>query len=338
MRLMIRKHTLKIVLACICIAAFGTALFFFLSWWENRDAGNTNGGEYPDYSQEVLYYQGQAYALKEGLETVLLLGVDKYESQTDTSSYNNSQQSDFLMLLILDTQTETYTALHLNRDTMTEITKLGVRGEKAGTFTGQLALAHTYGSGGKDSCRNVVDAVSGLLYGVEIDHYISVTMDAVPVVNDLVGGVEVEILDDFSSVDASLVKGTTVTLQGTQALAYVRTRKGLDDSSNLSRMKRQRQYLNALTLKMQTCMEEDSSFSLTLATKISSYMVSDYTVNQLSKLFDQTMTYEDMGITTLEGEAEQGEEFIEYYVNDDALRDFVISAFYEPYEEASQSQ
>ena len=44
-------------------------------------------------------------------------------------------------------------------------------------MTGQLALAHTYGSGEEDSCENTVLAVENLLYGVGIDHYVSLTMD-----------------------------------------------------------------------------------------------------------------------------------------------------------------
>ena len=35
------------------------------------------------------------------------------------------------------------------------------------------------------------------LMDVKIDHYISLTMDSVAVMNDLVGGVEVTVLDDF---------------------------------------------------------------------------------------------------------------------------------------------
>ena len=71
-------------------------------------------------------------------------------------------------------------------------------------------------------------------------------MDAVPVFNDLVGGVEIEVLDDFTGIDDTLVKGKTVTLMDEHALHYVRTRKDLEDSSNSTRMKRQQQYINAL--------------------------------------------------------------------------------------------
>ena len=57
-------------------------------------------------------------------------------------------------------------------------------------------------------------AVSNLLFGIEINHYLSFTMDAVALVNDLVGGVQVEVLDDLTFLDPALRKGETVTLKG----------------------------------------------------------------------------------------------------------------------------
>lgn len=57
-----------------------------------------------------------------------------------------------------------------------------------------------------------------LLYGVEIDHYISLMMDGVAVLNDLAGGVTLKVMDDFGAFDPALVQGETVTLRGEQAL------------------------------------------------------------------------------------------------------------------------
>lgn len=338
MKLRINKRAIQIALIVIGIVILGSSLFYLLARWEASRASITgNSDQYPDYGKQVLSYKGEYYALREDLETVLLLGVDKYVTDTGAESYNNTQQADFLMLIIFDRTNKSYTALQLNRDTMTEITMLGVRGEKAGVFTGQLALAHTYGSGGKDSCRNTVDAVSNLLYGIDIDHYVALTMDAVPIINDLSGGVQIEMLEDFSSIDPAMNKGNVVTLQGNQALIYVQTRKGLDDSTNLSRMVRQQQYLNALSVKIQDCVERDEDFMFSAATQISPYMESDYTIEQLSSLFETTETYQKLGIDTIEGEAVQGEKYIEYYADENDLRSFVIDHFYEPYAETEPS-
>lgn len=271
----------------------------------------------------------QWYAQKEDVETILLLGIDKMEGQVQEQSYRNTQQADFLMLLIVDHQAQTCTGLHINRDTMTQIQQLGVGGKPVGSFTGQLALAHTYGDGAEKSCLNTVDAVSHLLYGTEIDHYISLTMDAVAAVNDAVGGVTVTVQDDFSAIDPALRQGETVTLRGEQALTYVRARGSLEDSSNLARMERQRQYFQALyeRVRAQCGADEESLSELLLA--IVPYMVSDCTVQQLSDLWEQAMQYEVTGIEDVAGEAVQGEEYMEFYVDEEALRQQLIALLYE---------
>ena len=283
--------------------------------------------------REITYFDGNAYAQKEGLETVLLMGVDKFAGETP-EGYLNNQQADFLLLLVMDEENETCTPLQLNRDTMTQIQILGVTEEPAGSFTGQLALAHTYGSGDEDSCENTVLAVSNLLYGMEIDHYVSLTMDGVALLNDLVGGVPVEVLDDFSGIDDSLVQGETVTLRGRQALTYVRSRGGLEDSTNLHRMERQRQYLASLQQQLKRAAQADSQFSLDALLQLNEYLVSDCTIDQLSGLGEDLAAYNVGDILTTPGEAKVGEEYMEFTVDEDALQQLVMDIFYEPVEES----
>lgn len=336
MKLRSNKRMLQSVLILVGIGILGTLLFSFLSRWEaNRSIVDEESDPYTDYGRPVVFYNGASYALRKNLETILLIGVDKYEADIGQESYNSTQQADSLWLVILDHTDKTYTVLQLNRDTMTNIPMLGVRGEQAGSFTGQLALAHTYGSGGRDSCRNTVEAVSGLLYGIGIDHYASFTMDAVALINDLSGGVQLTMQEDFSSFDSTMKKGAVVTLKGEQALTYVRTRKGLEDSTNLSRMERQRQYLNALQLNVLACIKRDNTFVLNLITKVSKYMVTDCTIDQMSKLFNETEAYQSSGIIAPEGKAVKGEKYMEFYVDEEALKSLVITSFYEPYSEES---
>ena len=256
------------------------------------------------------------------------MGLDKY-AETEESNYLNNEQSDFLMLLVMNKETGACTPIQLNRDTMTKIQILGVRGDVAGTFTGQLALAHTYGSGERDSCLNTAEAVSNLLYGVDIDHYISITMDGVAILNDLVGGVEVEVMDDFSSIDSTLVQGETVTLMGNHALTYVRTRGGLEDSSNLRRMERQRQYLIALQKKLTEKADSDAWFATNAILQVSDYLTSDCTAEKLSKIADLLSKSDVSEIRTIDGEAKVGQEYMEFYPDEDALQALVMNVFYE---------
>lgn len=282
----------------------------------------------PTIEREVTYYNGQAYALRDDLESYLVMGLDKFAGD-EQANYLNNQQADFLLLFVFDKTAGECTTIQLNRDTMTEIRILGVTGQEAGSFTGQLALAHTYGSGQEDSCRNEVQAVSNLLYGVPIDHYLSLTMDGVALLNDMVGGVTVTVMDDFTGIDDTLVQGQEVTLTGQHALTYVRARGGLEDSTNLHRMERQRQYLGGLFEKLSQQVKSNSGFTMDALLKVNEYMVSDCTINQLSEFADKVSDYGIGEIRTIPGESVKGEEYMEYYVDEDALQALVMDVFYE---------
>jgi len=95
---------------------------------------------------------GVWYAPKQGQETMLLIGLDKMDPLKQSEGYNNNTQADFLLLAVFDDIEEKVHVLHINRDSMAEIPVLGVDGQPAGSVTGQLALAYTYGSGLNDSC------------------------------------------------------------------------------------------------------------------------------------------------------------------------------------------
>lgn len=277
----------------------------------------------------VVEFNGNLYRRRENLQTFLIMGLDKYERSENSIGYTNKLQSDFLMLLVIDEAAGQCDVLQLNRDTMTDIRRLGIGGDGAGTFIGQLALAHTYGSGGSDSCLNAVKAVSTLLGGADIDHYLSVTMEAVGKVNDAVGGVTLTVMDDFSDVDPAMQAGRELTLKGEQALIYVRARSGLDDSSNLHRMERQQQYMDAFYTKFLEYSKRDENILAEILLEINDDLVSDCTISQLSSLGDLLESCTMNPIRTIKGEASVGEEYMEYYVDEDSLQETIFALFYE---------
>lgn len=274
-------------------------------------------------------YNGVNYRLREGLQTILVMGLDKYQRPESAMGYTNQLQADLLVLLVIDEASGTCDVLQLNRDTMTEIRRLGIGGAGAGTFTGQLALAHTYGSGGSDSSLNAVKAVSTLLGGISIDHYLTVTMDAVGKINDAVGGVTLTLMDDFSAMDPSMGKGQQVTLKGDQALMYVRSRSELEDTSNLHRMERQQQYLDALYGKFQEYSRQDPDFLTDVLLEINDAFLSDCSVSRLSALGDFLAECTISPIRTIKGQAVLGKEFLEFYVDQDSLTQTIFALFYE---------
>jgi hypothetical protein len=120
---------------------------------------------------------------------MLIMGIDETGPVKPSNSYNNKGEADMVSVVIFDEKNQRIDVIALNRDTMVTMPALGLGGKQAGTAFGQLALSHTYGTGMEDSCENTRKTVSDLLYGVSIDYYIALNMDAISILNDQVGGV-----------------------------------------------------------------------------------------------------------------------------------------------------
>lgn len=290
----------------------------------------------PEDDGELVFYDGTWYAPRRDLETVLVLGLDRSERE-GIGTTGDYAQSDLMLLLEIDRTAGVCRAVHLNRDTMAEIQDFDRYGRPSGTYRAQLTLAYAhaqaYTKNNTTSCKTAVKAVSELLYGVEIDHYVTLTMDGLIELNDLAGGVEVEIKDDFSAVDPTLVRGETVTLLGEHALNYVRARWYVGDNTNLERMERQREYLLALQEKLSGLAEEDEEFIMSSLLRVNEHMNSDCTIQQLAQLAEDVRTFPVERISTLEGEAVQGAEFMEFHADEEALQRLVIEDFYQPAED-----
>lgn len=332
----------KVILAA---AGLLTVLALFLAGalvrflWEEGSFPASGNGEPSSVSEDtgaLVLYEGTWYAPRSDVETVLVLGLDRSEREGVgmTGSY---AQSDLMLLLEIDRTSETCRVIHLNRDTMADIQDFDRYGRPNGTYTAQLTLAYAHAQAytGNDTtaCMSAVKAVSELLYGVEIDHYVTLTMDGLMELNDLAGGVEVEIRDDFSAVDPTLVQGERVTLLGEHALNYVRARWYVGESTNLERMERQREYLLALREKLSLLADQDEEFILSSLMKVNDYMDSDCTIQQLSALAEDIRAYPIERYVSPEGRAEQAGDVMEFYVEENALQKLVIEDFYAPVEE-----
>jgi len=324
------KTLIKTLALILCFIGLAALLYFAFGLIE-QTVGNTGSKihsddafSYSEYAGKQIFYEGAWYTPRESLESFLIIGIDNQE--VGTEHRRNAQQADFLALVVMDKAQEVYRILYLNRDTMADIAQTDAYGEEYGTMEAQLALAHAYGNEEKIRCRNTVNAVERLLYGINIDHYISLTMDAVPLLNDSVGGVTLQLMDDFTDLDEDFVKDAVVTLNGGQALTYVQARGALEDNSNLFRMERQRQYVAAF-LEKAGSMEAEALLEAFLDAK--RYIVSDCTADQFSRLAEKFEQYSYGGTDTPAGEAVKGTEYMEYHVDEQALQGLVVEWFYE---------
>ncbi len=283
--------------------------------------------EQPALKSQTITIDGQEYFPRQDITVLMLMGIDERGPVTKSESYTNTGESDMVALAVFDEVEETYSVLVLNRDTMMDIPVLGIGGVPAGTIYGQLALSHTYGTGLEDSCENTVEAVSNFLSGLAVDYYVSMNMDAIAILNDAVGGVTVNVQDDFSQVDASIPMGE-VTLSGEQALAYVHTRKDVGNQMNISRMDRHKEYMENFVAAFNTKLSEDSMFVVDVYDEVAQYIVSDCSVSTLSSMLTKYADYKLEDIVSPQGENILTEQYMEFHVDEDSLQKLLIDMFY----------
>lgn len=280
-------------------------------------------------ASKTITRDGIDYFPRQDIDILLVMGIDKTGPVEDSGSYNNDGEADTVMLLVFDKVDETVSILSLNRDTMLNMPVLGVGGKKAGTIYGQLALSHTYGSGLADSCINTRETISDLLYGIDIDHYVSMNMDAIAIINDAVGGVTVNVKDDFSKVDTSIQKGE-MTLFGQQAVTFVRARYEVGGSLNTSRMERQKEYMENFLDALKQKAGTDTTFFLEAYEEASEYIVTDCSMNVMSSMLEDYSGYTLKEVIIPEGDSVKGEEFMEFYLDEEKLDEMIVDLFYAP--------
>ena len=322
----------KLVYICLILVLIIAILFSGLRILESTVL-------YPDSEESgenrtlTIQRNGISYFPRQDITVILLMGIDNRGKVEDSGSYTNSGRADMVTLLIFDKTNEQLDVLCLNRDTMLDMPELGLGGKIAGTAYGQLALSHTYGSGLKDSCENTKQTVSDFLYGLNINYYVAMNMDAVAILNDSVGGVTVDVTEDFSTVDPTIIQGQ-MTLNGQQALNYVQTRRDVDDQLNLSRMERQKKYMEGFVQSFHRANQQDT-FVVETYEAVSEYIVSDFTTKSISAVLDQFSGYALDEVVSLEGEnklgiGKNGETVYEFYPDEEALDAVILRLLYAP--------
>ena len=210
---------------------------------------------------------------------------------------------------------------------MVKMPVLGLGGKPAGSRYAQLTLSHTYGSGLHDSCENVRKTVSDLFNGLRIDYYLSMNMDAISRLNDAVGGVTVHVTEDLSSVDPTISMGEQ-TLNGTQAVNYVRARKEVGNQLNTSRMERQSKYMKGFLNAVWSTLDESETFIYSVYEDVDDYIVTDCTLASLSSLLTRYREYTLNDVITLKGENVLNDSYMEFHLDKEALDQLMLELFY----------
>ena len=269
---------------------------------------------------ESVTIDDEDVALKHPVTVYLAVGTDGSGNENGIGDDYLGDLADFLALLVIDTVDRKYSIIEINRNTMTDVPLMDYYGNSDDTGYMQICMAHAYGSNREMGCRNVCDAVSALFGGLEIDGYISVSMEYIQTINNAAGGVTVTIEDDFSNEDSSLVMGEEVTLSDEQAVHYLRGRMNVGDGTNECRMRRQRTYLKAMSKKL-TSKGDDVEYLSDFFTTIKDVSVSNISLEDMILTCESIQDYTDMGIYSISGENEE----------QDSFGDGVILAEFYPY-------
>lgn len=183
---------------------------------------------------------------------ILILGSDtrdgknsQYGSSQDSTGYG---QSDVMMLLDISADNKRVSLTSIPRDLLVTVPKC--TDPKTNTVYEAHSNIMINSAMAEAGIGCAVDTVNKLT-GLEIDHFMMADFNAVKELSKAVGGVDVCVSDPVYDPDSGLrlPKGTSK-VEGEQALAFLRTRHGFGDGSDLGRIQAQQGFLSSLTRKV----------------------------------------------------------------------------------------
>lgn len=290
------------------------------------------------WQEDWIRYNGKVYEYNDKLMTFLVMGIDKKGEVTESTKGTDGGQADAIFLVVANPDEKKLSLIGINRDTMVDINAVDLYGQNTqATAYAQIAVQHGYGDGKELSCQLMENAVSNLFYQLPINGYVSINMDAIPELNDAVGGVSLTAIEDVYTLENDVKKrkllvsqGEQIELQGNDAYCYVRYRNKEQFESARLRLARQKQYLQGFLNQAKIETKKNLTLPVSVYQKLSKYMVTDITVDEISYLASEFIGYDmdSNGIYTLEGETRMGEKHEEFYPDESSLVDLMIQVFY----------
>lgn len=276
--------------------------------------------------EKTITYNGQKYTLNKNVVSVLVMGIDR-DNVSENLGNGNNGQADVIFVATVDTKTKRTCIIPISREIMTDINLYTSDGEYAGTQKEQLCLAYAYGNTPEECSKNVMTSVKRLLCGVNISSYVTIEMDGVCKLTDLVGGLQVVCLED---IPQTFSKGQTVTLKGENAKKYIQYR-GDDVEANARRMQRQQQFLSALINQAGNAVMSDFSSLTKFYDALSPYFLTNVSFAQITYLAQNCLTMnfgDSIDYKTINGTLTQGEDWVEFTADENSVLETVIDVFY----------
>lgn len=278
--------------------------------------------------EDNITYKGEKYRLNKDIISILIIGVDRRDINENKGIGKNGQ-ADCIFLAAIDTAKKNYTFIPISRESMVDVEVHTASGAYAGIQKEQICLAYAYGSTPKECSKNVLKSVSRMFYGLNINSYVTIDLEGLSKLSEMVGGVEVTSPETLSASGHRITEGQTVTLSGEDALFFIRDRESDIDANN-RRMVRQKIFLSALLSKTGNVILDDftklgeiyNSLTPYTSTNIGLSKITYFATSSLSRDIGSSIVYKSIEGTMTETE------YSEFNINEEQLLDLIVETFY----------
>ena len=232
---------------------------------------NTADNPLPKVDEYNQLLQQADMSLLKNIVNVLLIGVD-HSVERETWHGKKAFHADVMMVLAINTNTNTVDIISLPRDTYASIP--GVKG----IYKLNASIDCGGGWPSESGFNKVCEAAEWMLGGIPVDYYYAVDMNAVKSLADTIGGVDYDVDMDFSMQGRSYAKGLQH-MDGQGVLDYLRVRKELGSlSGDKNRVDRQKRMLVTIFKKL-----KNSNMLVNVPKLLSSFDGSLYTNTTLAQ-------------------------------------------------------
>lgn len=219
--------------------------------WAAYQKLNGNITKDTDAAAELARYEKERPTpLVHDAQNILLIGSDTRAGRGNRKYGRDpgTQRSDTTILLHLAADRQSATAVSIPRDVMVDIPSCRrTDGSRTRAQFAQFNWAYEFG-GTACTIRTIEK-----LTRIRVDHHMVVDFAGFKGMVDAVDGVQVCLRAPMNDTDAHVkLAAGKQTLNGEQALGYVRARKSLGNGSDTDRMDRQQEFLGALVNKVQS--------------------------------------------------------------------------------------
>jgi len=262
----------KVLLTAVLVFAIsGVSVAAYAVWGMAKDVKTIDLGPEPD--AEAI---GAGVETLDGELTILLVGSDHVSEDSEVyDGRDEANLNDVNLLLHIPADHKSATIISFPRDTMLPIPSC-TDPETGDVYDSmseqQLNSAMSYGG------VPCVAATISELTGIEIPYAAMVTFDGVINISNAIGGVTVCLAQPIEDGETGLnLPEGLVTLKGGEALQFLRTRYGVGDGSDVSRISNQQVFMSALLRQVR------SSETLTNPLKVYSLAKAGFESLELSK-------------------------------------------------------